>query len=296
MFRSLWRYLSSLGGMSTTPGPDTPLRRLVWEAYALFSHPPSFQTLDNPAFRTAFQALQSSLAQLQLGDLGLDEGRLEAWRDKGRAPVLYMSVVDAEATEKAAPPQPHPPPNSPAPAAKDPANVMTVAAFIVKPGARLPLHNHPKMYGILRVLHGQLTVQTYSSVGPLTSRPGADNTPAGLLARKGPMQVVTPACAPLVLSRHNDDIHEITNDTPTMAIFLDVLAPPYDFRKCDPDDDDCNKGHREISFYQEKGPASPDDLTAARQADGRDYVILEEIPCPDSFTTDHVDYSGPSLL
>ncbi|XP_022189600.1 2-aminoethanethiol dioxygenase-like [Nilaparvata lugens] len=39
---------------------------------------------------------------------------------------------------------------------------ITIGIFILKSGARLPLHDHPLMYGILKVIHGKVRIHSYS--------------------------------------------------------------------------------------------------------------------------------------
>ena len=43
---------------------------------------------------------------------------------------------------------------------------VSVGIFIVKPGSRLPLHNHPNMYGLLKVVYGMVDVKIYSKFEP----------------------------------------------------------------------------------------------------------------------------------
>ncbi|XP_071528075.1 regucalcin-like isoform X2 [Panulirus ornatus] len=44
-------------------------------------------------------------------------------------------------------------------------NDVTICIFILKRGVRLPLHDHPGMYGLLKVVHGCVSVQSYSLIG-----------------------------------------------------------------------------------------------------------------------------------
>ena len=39
---------------------------------------------------------------------------------------------------------------------------VSIGIFIVKAGSRLPLHNHPNMYGLLKVVYGMVDVKIYS--------------------------------------------------------------------------------------------------------------------------------------
>lgn len=206
------------------------IREVVWKAYEVFSHPPHMQLLEIPSFKASLQTLVTLTSRLQLSDLGIDPRKLEKFIKIGSCSTFYMSLVDGESDEMVSEGTPsHATPR--VPPEKNPANLMTVAAFMVKPRARLPLHDHPKMYGIVKLLHGSLTVQSYSSVRCLGT-PMGHSIPQ-MLVRKSPETIVTQQSDPLVLSKNHGDIHEIWNHTEKMAVFLDILAPPYDFRKCD---------------------------------------------------------------
>ena len=43
---------------------------------------------------------------------------------------------------------------------------VSIGIFIVKAGSRLPLHNHPNMYGLLKVVYGMVDVKIYSKFEP----------------------------------------------------------------------------------------------------------------------------------
>ena len=39
---------------------------------------------------------------------------------------------------------------------------VSLGVFIIKPGFKIPLHNHPKMHGLLKVVHGQVDISVYT--------------------------------------------------------------------------------------------------------------------------------------
>ena len=41
---------------------------------------------------------------------------------------------------------------------------ISVGIFIIRRGCRIPLHNHPGMYGVIKVVHGKVDVATYTKV------------------------------------------------------------------------------------------------------------------------------------
>ncbi|OQV26165.1 hypothetical protein BV898_00287 [Hypsibius exemplaris] len=274
------------------------LQNVVWKALELFSHPPEQQDIrNNRAFSAELSHLIHLLSGLQLTDLRLTPEKMEWLKSAGHAPVWYMSIVDAQddqmldsededqEDEKDAN-------NDESSLEKAPASVMTVAAFAVKPGARLPIHDHPKMYGLLKVVHGEATVQSYSSVRCLAGTPPEGHSMPQLMAEKHEVTVVTARSDPLLLHKNHQDIHEIVNNSETtVCLFIDILSPPYHFRL--PDSSDTRHGHRYITYYRELGPASP--AVCPTGAD-KVYVILEGIKCPKEYKTQHIAYTGPSLI
>ncbi len=53
---------------------------------------------------------------------------------------------------------------------------FSVGIFVFPPNARMPLHDHPNMIVLSRVLYGELQVQSYDIVGPTSHRDGANDS------------------------------------------------------------------------------------------------------------------------
>ncbi|KAK9501937.1 hypothetical protein O3M35_012567 [Rhynocoris fuscipes] len=94
--------------------------------------------------------------------------------------------------------------------------------FILRRGSQLPLHDHPLMHGICKVVHGKVRMRNFSLIGdPLSSL--KDGTVK--VTREGD-RVVAYNDPAVVLSPTKGNIHEISAvDGP--AAFVDILAPPY---------------------------------------------------------------------
>lgn len=152
-------FLAAQDFSPTTVDLKMTLEDVAWKAYELFSAPSSFQRLDNPVFSDKLRDLRNIFHRLQLSDLKYDEAKLNRLKKKSDM-IWYMSIVDHEEDEMLEEDQED---------THTPAAVMTIAAFLLKPGAHLPIHDHPKMYGMMKVLHGQLKLQSYSSVKCLDS-------------------------------------------------------------------------------------------------------------------------------
>lgn len=135
-------------------------------------------------------------------------------------------------------------------------SAVTIGVFILKKKSRIPLHDHPGMYGIIKVLYGSVNIQSYSVANGSTN-------PSKVFAIKSPPTIVTASDGPVILSPQNNNIHEIWPVDGSSASFLDVLAPPYN-----PDERDCH-------YYKDDGFSG--DLK---------LHTLTEIKCPHSFWCD----------
>jgi len=41
---------------------------------------------------------------------------------------------------------------------------VSIGIFVVKGGQKIPLHNHPKMHGLLKVIYGKVDISVYSKL------------------------------------------------------------------------------------------------------------------------------------
>ncbi|XP_052227271.1 2-aminoethanethiol dioxygenase-like isoform X2 [Dreissena polymorpha] len=166
--------------------------------------------------------------------------------------------------------------------------VMTVSVFILRKGSRLPLHDHPGMYGFLKVIHGSVTIDTYS---PLDQ--SHFNMPVASLQnlhqRFGRKIPAFPTrfentrtfsakddCA--ILTPEGRNIHEIYAESGTAA-FLDILAPPYCTERFSQD------GFRPCTYYKE--------VEASVSNPSVRYIM--PIPPPPEYWCDEIPYMGPAV-
>jgi len=120
---------------------------------------------------------------------------------------------------------------------KDPS--LSIGIFVIPAGSGIPLHDHPGMTVLSKLLFGSLRVTSYDmpdgGPGRESSPPGDGGLslpwmtqPARPALRVGPAvsSVVHAPCTTLQLEAHKGNIHQFhaLQDT---AIF-DVLSPPYD--------------------------------------------------------------------
>ncbi|CAJ0952927.1 unnamed protein product [Ranitomeya imitator] len=165
---------------------------------------------------------------------------------------------------------------------------FSMGVFLLKGGSSIPLHDHPGMHGMLKVLYGKVRISGFDKTEtPPPGDPGA--VLRAVLRSTGEYSDSSPPC---LLSPHRDNLHQISAvDGP--AAFLDILAPPYD-----PDDGrDCHY-YKLLPPGQAPSSASPEQSAAgAAEASGvhpREVWLLE-IPQPDDFWCGGEPYPGPKV-
>lgn len=163
---------------------------------------------------------------------------------------------------------------------------MTVAVFVLRQGKRLPLHDHPRMFGLLKVVHGKLKINTYSPL-KMSDFPVPPSLQHRLATRYGRNINVYPArfegskiCSETdecsVITPDGNSIHEIHAESGTAA-FLDVLSPPYSYRN--------DAEHRPCNYYSE----------IDRDQTDSSIRYLVRINAPGDYWCDEANYSGPKL-
>ena len=176
---------------------------------------------------------------------------------------------------------------------------FSMSIFVLKPGTRLPMHDHPGMHGLIRVIHGRMNVFSYSL---LERKSGGrfeplHNSECGkdYFVKKGDVftanrmssvsgDIVDINSQPVVLMPVDGNIHEI-HTTDSTAAFFDILAPPYD---------DHRYGHHQCHYYKEL-PAykSASELTGSAQES--EVCSLICISTPLDYWTDDAPYEGPAI-
>lgn len=123
---------------------------------------------------------------------------------------------------------------------------ITVGIFILPAGAKLPLHNHPNMTGIIKVVIGQLSISCFNKISDLSFiesemhkkvlMSNGISSSLKTLVNGGTIipsqctqqnKTISSLSSPLVLMPNIDNYHEISNNSGQPAAFVDILAPPY---------------------------------------------------------------------
>jgi cysteamine dioxygenase len=210
-------------------------------------------------FDENFEKLKALADQLTAADVKLNIDNLQAAKPvRYESPVTYISVYEDA--------------------------LVTVSIFIVKSGEKLPLHDHPHMYGILKVIAGTVKIQSYtavsnnafaespSSVGRLFCQTSKSRTQRAI---KMPEVLVNANDGACFLTPSERNLHEIQSvDGP--AAFLDILSPPY-----------VEIGERSCHYFKEENGDVPGPVSSETR--------LIHIPSPPEYWNDVATYEGPTI-
>ncbi|KAK9737875.1 PCO-ADO [Popillia japonica] len=158
-------------------------------------------TSSSETFRSNLEILKHLLDKTTAADVNLHPQFMteSLWMKPDKAPVTYIGIYENE--------------------------LLTMGIFILSPDMKLPLHDHPQMYGLIKVLFGKIKVTSFT-VSDDPSSIYSNDPPLNFKAEKHPdefMETVTTTC---VLDPKQRNIHEIES-VEGPAAFLDILSPPY---------------------------------------------------------------------
>ncbi|KAG8057084.1 hypothetical protein GUJ93_ZPchr0002g26030 [Zizania palustris] len=147
---------------------------------------------------------------------------------------------------------------------------FSIGVFCFPAGATLPLHDHPQMVVLSKLLYGSMRVKSYDWA---TAPPPCSGPRKSGLARVVAVDEVreAPCKASVLFPRSGGNIHSLTAVTP--CALLDVLAPPYAEEL----------GRPSTYFSGIPVPSLPG------------FAVLEEADLPDDFRVAGAPYVGPEL-
>ncbi|VFQ87456.1 unnamed protein product [Cuscuta campestris] len=164
---------------------------------------------------------------------------------------------------------------------------FTICIFCFPTSAVIPLHDHPEMTVLSKVLYGSLHVKAYDWVEPAcirkTSIAGHDEV---RLAKLAVDRVVTAPSAPSVLYPNTGgNLHCFTAVTPCAV--LDILAPPYNEasgRRC--------TYYHDYPYSSFAGAGDKDHIVDEKEDD---YAWLTATDTPDYLHMRSGRYMGPAI-
>ncbi|OVA18957.1 Cysteamine dioxygenase [Macleaya cordata] len=160
---------------------------------------------------------------------------------------------------------------------------FTMCIFCLPTSSVIPLHDHPGMTVLSKLLYGSMHVKAYDWVEPACVRK-IGGFPARL-AKLAVDKVLTAPCgASALYPKSGGNLHCFTAVTPCAV--LDVLAPPYG-----------EAAGRKCTYYHDYPYSSFPTENVAGICDGKeeDYAWLKEIETPDDLYMRPGRYTGPPI-
>ncbi|XP_058125635.1 2-aminoethanethiol dioxygenase [Anopheles ziemanni] len=232
-----------------------------------------YTSVSDPKFGTNLNALRRLVDQLTLADIGLDGSLVatDTFQRPTKAPCTYVGVFENDC--------------------------FAMSVFVLRENYTMPLHDHPRMHGLLRVVSGAVQICSYSEL----ARRDADELLVGVgkgqrhvLVAAEPEKIISSSpgdCALLTPTERN--FHEITA-IGGPAAFFDILSPPYN-----------TASQPQYYFYRkvpvprhlaELEPIGSPDKPSPLHDDERPRYVLETIPNPDHYYCDTVHYTPPGFM
>ncbi|XP_029608403.1 2-aminoethanethiol dioxygenase-like [Salmo trutta] len=237
------------------------VQKIARQALVTFRTPSSF---GDKAFLGNQCKLQSLMTEIRAADLKIAPRKVDSASTPlpHNPPVTYMHICETDE--------------------------FSMGVFLLKSGASIPLHDHPGMYGMLKVLYGKVRITCFDRLDKSTSvASDTQFNPPLLPFQRGALRSIlgsvgefTEESGPCILTPDRNNLHQIDAvDGPTA--FLDILAPPYD-----PDDG------RDCHYYNVLQSASDSE---DKKAEGQKEVWLMEVSQPSEFWCGGEPYPGPEV-
>ncbi|KAM0907078.1 hypothetical protein ACQ4PT_016402 [Festuca glaucescens] len=150
---------------------------------------------------------------------------------------------------------------------------LQIGIFCVPASSIIPLHNHPGMTVISKLLYGKVHVKSYDWFDIDDSRNLSKVRPAKVV-RDGE---ISAPCGAMVLG----NIHAMKAITP--CAILDILSPPYS-----------SEDGRHCSYFRRLPKSDPSGILLDRTRES-EFVWLEEYQPSDNFVIRRDLYTGPTL-
>lgn len=156
---------------------------------------------------------------------------------------------------------------------------ITIAIFILKHGVRMPMHDHPGMHGLLKVISGMVELSSYSLKIKSDHVIKAKEEIAAVKHRPVCLDSNSAACT---FTPTEKNLHEISC-VEGPAAFLDILSPPYDV-------DEFGKGTRPCTFFKTvKSKLCTESIDIIEEVQ---LSVVENLP---DFYSSSLEYMGPPL-
>ena len=176
----------------------------------------------------------------------IDQKNLEKFL-KSNAPVFYMKLYED--------------------------NIISVGIFIIKSHHRIPLHDHPHMFGLIKVLDGHGHLNSYNVL--------FEKNPNELICTKHASTSINSQSETAVLYPNKSNIHEIYAINNDHCAFLDILSPPYS------NENDCT------CYIAIPSSSSSSQSTTDINENERNFILKRIFD--DEYYTESLQYTGPTI-
>lgn len=212
-------------------------------------------SVKNDAFNKNIEKLTMLMNQVRAEDVNLDPifFKNRFWDRPNKAPATYINIYQDD-------------------------NV-SIGIFILKPGMVLPLHNHPDMHGLIKVLAGKIRITSYSINTERTK--GYETKISSSIPIFSRQFIVVEKSSELISDEKNfcsvlypeqKNLHQVES-IGGPAAFMDILSPPYETLGI-------NGELRRCCYYKILAEMAPN------------IFKLEKIESPPDFWTDAAPYKG----
>ncbi|XP_044035143.1 2-aminoethanethiol (cysteamine) dioxygenase a [Siniperca chuatsi] len=174
--------------------------------------------------------------------------------------------------------------------------VFSMGVFLLRTGASIPLHDHPGMNGMLKVLYGKVSVRCFDKLEVSTALPHFEPPLAPFQTaslRRSVLRSVaeySENSGPCLLTPVRDNLHQI-DAVEGPAAFLDILAPPYN-----PDDGrDCHYYKVLQTVAEGETDGKSNEEQQGEEKEKAEETWLLEIPQPEDFWCGGEPYPGPAV-
>ncbi|ELT97114.1 hypothetical protein CAPTEDRAFT_29667, partial [Capitella teleta] len=172
----------------------------------------TFRNTKNPAtFQQQLIKLKELTRTLTADDINFDVDLVRDTRkfnpESGEAPFTYIGLWEDK--------------------------IFSMGVFVLRSHTSLPIHDHPDMFGMVKVLNGSVNVKSFSKV---VNNDGTDLPKDEVMSSTDRVlhrvhlhgtQKIGTSDGVCVLDPLNGNFHEVsTGETP--GAFFDILSPPYD--------------------------------------------------------------------
>ncbi|KAK9880139.1 hypothetical protein WA026_008654 [Henosepilachna vigintioctopunctata] len=208
-------------------------------------------TCRREVFHQNIEKLKHLMNNVTIDDVRLNPALLSSniWQKPNKAPATYVDIFQD--------------------------NNVTMGIFVLKPDMTLPLHDHPDMHGVIKVIFGKIKITSYSVNSENISTLGnySNQMPthkrSHLIVEKDSEITMDSSSSCCILYPNHKNFHEIQS-IGGPAAFMDILSPPYETLSEDGEVRRCN-------YYKVLSEIAP-NIFHLQKVDSPSYFWTDSAP------------------